>query len=96
MFEIIKVTNGNWRGSELKNKIKFKKYLSLASGLVMLLLFVLAVPIRDLAADTKLGNYEEAPYKDVVSIKKVDWCDGRFSTVVEIPYEYTSIAKTKV
>ncbi|KKM13044.1 hypothetical protein SY88_00300 [Clostridiales bacterium PH28_bin88] len=58
----------------------------LVVGLMALLFLVVSSPA--LAADTKLGNYEEAPYRDVVDIKKIDWGDGRFDTVVEIPYEY--------
>lgn len=59
----------------------------LVTGLMALLL--LAVPPGALAADTKLGNYEEAPYRDVVDIYTVDRGDG-FSprTYVKIPFEY--------
>ncbi|TDA67830.1 MAG: copper amine oxidase N-terminal domain-containing protein [Clostridia bacterium] len=58
----------------------------LVTGLMALLL--LAVPPGALAADTKLGNYEEAPYRDVVNIYTVDFGEGLSRTYVEIPREY--------
>jgi len=58
-------------------------------GLLFTVLLVLSATTGALAADTKLGNYEEAPYKDVVDIYTADFGED-FSprTYVEIPYEY--------
>lgn len=63
--------------------------LNIFFGLFLITLVVLTVPSGVLAADTKLGNYEDAPYKDVVKISTFDFGDGLPpKRYVEIPYEY--------
>lgn len=57
---------------------------------LLIMLALLAVPSGVLAAeDTRLGNYQEAPYKDVVEINLFDFKDGLPpQTYVKIPEKY--------
>jgi|GEM_PF-1743833 hypothetical protein len=58
-------------------------------GILLIVLSVLVTPLGAFAADTKLGNYEEAPYKDIVEIYDVDFKDGLPpQTYVKIPEKY--------
>ncbi len=69
----------------------FRNKVNLNWSLVILfvLLVVIAIPSRVFAADTKLGNYEEAPYKDIAEIYDFDFKDGSTPrTYVKIPEKY--------
>jgi len=69
----------------------FRNKVNLNWSLVILfvLLTVIAIPSGVLAADTVLGNYEDAPYKNIAEIYDFDFKDGLPpQTYVKIPDKY--------
>jgi len=72
----------------MPTKNKYVTNLKWIFSLLFVALLLLTVPQAVLAADTKLGNYEEAPYRDIMDIRTFVLEEDLSETFVVIPHEY--------